>query len=129
MEAIRILKGNGYRLAALELTDRSVDYRSLPYSHPFGIILGHEVAGVTRPLLENADYIVEIPLIGRKNSLNVATACGVVLFEILRQWGIGGGEPDGPEHDGGERGGDERGDDCDGGAAARDRSGEGGEVG
>jgi 23S rRNA (guanosine2251-2'-O)-methyltransferase len=86
MEAIRILKGSGYALAALELTDRSVDYRSLPYPRPLALILGHEVAGVTRPVLEAADWIVEVPLRGRKNSLNVATACGIVLFEILRQW-------------------------------------------
>ncbi len=86
MEAIRILKSNGFALAALELTDRSVDYRSLPYPQPIALILGHEVAGVTRPVLEKVDWIVEVPLRGRKNSLNVATTAGVVLFEILRQW-------------------------------------------
>jgi tRNA G18 (ribose-2'-O)-methylase SpoU len=88
MEAIQIVKASGYALAALELTNRSVDYRSLPYPRPIALILGHEVAGVTRPVLELADWIVEIPLRGRKNSLNVATACGVVLFEILRQWEV-----------------------------------------
>jgi 23S rRNA (guanosine2251-2'-O)-methyltransferase len=86
MEAIRIVKASGYALAALELTDRSIDYRSIPYPSPLALILGHEVAGVTRPVLERADWIVEVPLRGRKNSLNVATACGIVLFEILRQW-------------------------------------------
>jgi tRNA G18 (ribose-2'-O)-methylase SpoU len=63
-----------------------VDYRSLPFPQPIALIVGHEVAGVTRPVLEEADYIVEIPLRGIKNSLNVATSFGVVLFEILRQW-------------------------------------------
>jgi len=87
MEAVRILRTQGYALAVLELTNRSVDYRSLPYPKPIAVILGHEVAGVTRPVLEAADWIVEIPLRGRKNSLNVATACGILLFEILRQWG------------------------------------------
>ncbi|MBD3162097.1 MAG: TrmH family RNA methyltransferase [Candidatus Eisenbacteria bacterium] len=86
MEAVEILKESGYRLAALELTDRSVDYRRIPYTPPVALILGHEVAGVTRPVLEAADWVVEIPMRGRKNSLNVATAAGVVLFEILRGW-------------------------------------------
>jgi tRNA G18 (ribose-2'-O)-methylase SpoU len=86
MEAIRQLKSSGFALAAMELTDRSVDYRSLPYPRPIALILGHEVAGVTRPVLEKVDWIVEVPLRGRKNSLNVATAAGIVLFEILRQW-------------------------------------------
>ena len=87
MDAIRILRSREYSLAALELTDRSVDYRSLTYPHPIALILGHEVAGVTRPVLEEADWVIQIPLRGQKNSINVATACGVVLFEILRQWG------------------------------------------
>jgi tRNA G18 (ribose-2'-O)-methylase SpoU len=86
LEAVRRLKEDGFRLAALELTDRSVDYRSLPYTPPLALILGHEVAGVTRPVLEMADWILEIPMRGRKNSLNVATAAGVVLFEVIRQW-------------------------------------------
>jgi tRNA G18 (ribose-2'-O)-methylase SpoU len=90
MEAVRVLKADGYRLAALELTDRSVDYRTIPYTPPLALILGHEVAGVTRPVLEAADWIIEIPMRGRKNSLNVATAVGVVLFEVLRQWEAGG---------------------------------------
>lgn len=86
MEAVRSLRSNGFALAALELTDRSVDYRSLPYPKPIALILGHEVAGVTRPVLEKVDWIVEVPLRGNKNSLNVATTCGIVVFEILRQW-------------------------------------------
>lgn len=86
MEAVEILKEDGFRLAALELTDRSVDYRSIPYAPPVALILGHEVAGVTRPVLEAADWILEVPMRGRKNSLNVATTAGIVLFEILRRW-------------------------------------------
>jgi tRNA G18 (ribose-2'-O)-methylase SpoU len=89
-EAVRLLRTRGYTLAALELTDRSVDYRSLPFPQPIALIVGHEVAGVTRPVLEEADLIVEIPLRGIKNSLNVATSFGVVLFEILRQWSARG---------------------------------------
>lgn len=86
MEAVRFLRERNYAIAALELTDQSADYRSLAYPRPIAIILGHEVAGVTRPVLENADWVVEIPLRGRKNSLNVATTAGILLFEVLRQW-------------------------------------------
>jgi tRNA G18 (ribose-2'-O)-methylase SpoU len=93
MEAIRLLRNQGFALAALELTDRSVDYRSLPYPKPLAFILGHEVAGVTRPVLEAVDWVVEIPLRGRKNSLNVATTCGIILFEVLRQWASPPPEP------------------------------------
>ncbi len=87
MEAIRSLRDRNYVLAALELTDQSVDYSGLTYPRPVAFILGHEVAGVTRPVLEAADWVIEIPLRGYKNSLNVATTAGILLFEVLRQWG------------------------------------------
>jgi tRNA G18 (ribose-2'-O)-methylase SpoU len=50
------------------------------------LVLGNEALGVDRSVLEQCDGIVEIPLRGYKNSLNVATACAVVMFEILRRW-------------------------------------------
>ena len=51
------------------------------------MVFGHETAGIGAEVLQEADGIVEIPLYGRKNSLNVANAFAVVVFEILRQWG------------------------------------------
>lgn len=90
LDALGLLREEGFAIAACELTDRSVDYRSIPYRKPLALILGHEVAGVSRPCLEAADWIIEIPMRGRKNSLNVATTCGIVVFEILRQWDASG---------------------------------------
>jgi 23S rRNA (guanosine2251-2'-O)-methyltransferase len=52
------------------------------------LILGNEVSGVDTELLESMDFIVEIPMYGVKNSLNVASCAPVVLYEILRQWDI-----------------------------------------
>ena len=49
-------------------------------------MLGNEALGVDREVLEACDEIIEIPVFGYKNSLNVASAGAVVLFEILRQW-------------------------------------------
>jgi tRNA C32,U32 (ribose-2'-O)-methylase TrmJ len=50
------------------------------------LILGNEVTGVDTAVLELCDKIIEIPTFGLKNSLNVASACPVVVFEVLRQW-------------------------------------------
>jgi tRNA G18 (ribose-2'-O)-methylase SpoU len=49
-------------------------------------VFGHEVDGVRPELLERCDTHVRIPMLGRKHSLNVATAGGVVIFELLRKY-------------------------------------------
>ena len=79
------LRAGGFRILAVELTDRSVSYTRADYPVDTALIFGHEVAGVAVPVLELADQVIEIPMFGRKNSLNVATSVGVVLFEILRR--------------------------------------------
>jgi len=51
------------------------------------LFLGNEVSGVDTDILQELDHVVEIPMFGSKNSLNVAACAPVVLYEILRQWG------------------------------------------
>ena len=51
------------------------------------IELGHEVTGVDTEIMPLLDHVVEIPMYGAKNSLNIASCAPVVLYEILRQWG------------------------------------------
>jgi 23S rRNA (guanosine2251-2'-O)-methyltransferase len=50
------------------------------------LVLGNEVTGVDTDLLPMLDMIVEIPMFGAKNSLNIAACAPVVLYEIIRQW-------------------------------------------
>ena len=54
-------------------------------SYGVALIVGNENTGVDTDLMEASDMIVEIPTYGVKNSLNVASALPVVLFEVLRQ--------------------------------------------
>ncbi len=53
---------------------------------PCALLFGHEVDGLTEPLRELADTHVRIPMLGQKHSLNVATAGGVVIYELLRKY-------------------------------------------
>jgi bidirectional [NiFe] hydrogenase diaphorase subunit len=53
---------------------------------PLCLIFGHEVDGVGEELSAMCDTHIRIPMLGRKHSLNVATAGGVVLFELLRKY-------------------------------------------
>lgn len=53
---------------------------------PVCILFGHEVDGIRPELLNLCDTHVRIPMLGIKHSLNVATAGGVVLYELLRKY-------------------------------------------
>ncbi|OGG06377.1 MAG: hypothetical protein A3F83_11900 [Candidatus Glassbacteria bacterium RIFCSPLOWO2_12_FULL_58_11] len=86
-EAIEKLKAQGLPLFALETTSKSVSLYRTKIPRPVALILGNEALGLSRETLAAADRIIEIPLLGYKNSLNVSVALGIALFEILRQWG------------------------------------------
>lgn len=90
-DALAFLKEEypNFTLIGMETTESSVEYTQFEYP-PEGIvlILGNEVTGVDPDVLTALDKIVEIPMFGAKNSLNVAACAPVVLYEIIRQWGI-----------------------------------------
>ncbi len=77
---------NGYELAAIETSPRAVDLFDWVPRFPVCLVFGHEVDGVTPELLERCDSFVRIPMLGSKFSLNVATAGGVALYELLRKY-------------------------------------------
>lgn len=77
------LKKEGFQIIAVEQSERAVDYRTVRLKDKAAIILGNEVDGVGANLLKFADMIAEIPLHGRKESLNVSVAAGVALFRMV----------------------------------------------
>lgn len=90
VEALRREKPS-WSLVGLETTERSILYTDLKYhvdEENAGtiLILGNEVTGVDTEIMPLLDHVVEIPMFGAKNSLNVASCGPVVLYEILRQW-------------------------------------------
>ena len=88
LAAVDHLRDRGIAVWALETTSASRSYTAVEYPRPVGLVLGNEALGVDRAVLERCDQLVEIPMYGYKNSLNVAAACAVVVFEILRQWEV-----------------------------------------
>jgi tRNA G18 (ribose-2'-O)-methylase SpoU len=81
---IKQLKKDGYEIFALEQSKRSVPYYSvrLRGDARVAIVLGNEVKGLSPSILRAADRILEIPMLGEKESLNVAVAFGVVAFSL-----------------------------------------------
>jgi len=79
------LKKEKYFLIGIEQDKNSVDYRKLKTkSYKLkAFILGAEVTGIPKNILKKCDVIAEIPMKGKKESLNVSVACGVLLFRVL----------------------------------------------
>lgn len=70
----------------METTSLSQRYSTIRYPQKIALVVGNELTGVDPRVIEIADVVAEIPTFGVKNSLNVASALPVVLFEVLRQW-------------------------------------------
>jgi len=82
--ALRVLAADGYRIVALETSPEAVDLFTWSPDWPVCLVLGHEREGIDRGLAPLLDTVIRIPMLGRKGSLNVATAAGVALYELLR---------------------------------------------
>jgi 23S rRNA (guanosine2251-2'-O)-methyltransferase len=82
-EAIVALKGEGYAICALEITDQAVPYYAFGYPARVCLVLGHEDHGVTRQTLALCDAAVFVPMYGKGRSLNVHVCLGVVCYHIL----------------------------------------------
>ena len=80
------LRASGYEIAAIETTPHAVDLFEWVPSFPVCIVFGHEVDGIRPEVGARCDTHIRIPMLGSKHSLNVATAGGVVLFELLRKY-------------------------------------------
>jgi tRNA G18 (ribose-2'-O)-methylase SpoU len=83
VDAVRYLKNQNIPVWAAETTSRSVPYDEAEYPSPLGIIFGNEALGVSAAALGICDGLVEIPLHGFKNSINVAASCAVIGFAAL----------------------------------------------
>ena len=86
VDAVADLGKRNIPVFALETTSHSKTYTDLSFPRPVALVFGNEALGVSREVMDACDELVEIPVFGYKNSLNVASACAVVLFELLRQW-------------------------------------------
>ncbi|OHA88514.1 MAG: hypothetical protein A2653_01950 [Candidatus Zambryskibacteria bacterium RIFCSPHIGHO2_01_FULL_43_25] len=82
-EVVNSLKEKGFFIVAIEQSDKSVDYKTVRPSLKTAFVFGNEVDGLPRSLLSLADIVAEIPMKGRKESLNVSVAAGISIFRIL----------------------------------------------
>lgn len=88
IEILSILKKDGFKILSIELDKNSKDYRELFFlwDEKICLILGNEVVGVNRKILDISDEIYMIPMLGKKESLNVSVAWWIVMYACL--WGF-----------------------------------------
>ena len=84
IEVIHSLKKEGFTIISVEVDPRAVPYSSIRYPEKTCLIMGHELIGVNQDILNESDYIAQIPMHGEKNSLNVAVSYGIVVYESIR---------------------------------------------
>jgi len=85
LDLVKKLKEDGLKIIALEQDESSIDYKEVKVSENTAIILGTEVTGLDKEILDLCDIIAEIPMEGKKESLNVSVATGVFLFRIFNK--------------------------------------------
>lgn len=81
---IKELKEQNFKILALEQDEHSVSLENFKSPTQFALIVGNEVDGVSKKVLDNCDAILEIKMKGEKESLNVSVATGIALFSLLK---------------------------------------------
>ena len=81
---VKRLKEGGYEIIGIEQDARARDYRSYRAADKTVFVLGNEVRGLSKQLRDCCDVILEIPMRGAKESLNVSVAAGIILFSALQ---------------------------------------------
>lgn len=87
---ITTLKKKGYEIVALEQDERSRKCTSYRPKKSVALIVGNEVRGLDKKILDQCDVLIEIPMRGQKNSLNVSVAAGIALYQIMGTMEKGG---------------------------------------
>lgn len=84
-KAIQKLRKNlpNIQIIAIEQSKNSIPYTQYKPTFPLALIVGNETYGVSKEILETADYILEIPMFGVNKSLNVMVSLAIVLFRII----------------------------------------------
>jgi tRNA G18 (ribose-2'-O)-methylase SpoU len=86
LEAVDLLKNQGYAIVSAEQAEETVSLQDLnKKSHPkMAFIFGNEVFGVNQEVISKSDFVLEIPQFGTKHSFNISVSVGIVLWEAVK---------------------------------------------
>jgi len=84
LDIIEKLKKSWCKIIVLEQDKTSIDFREInKLESDICIVLGNEITWVNRDIIKNADILVEIPMLWQKQSLNVATSAGILMYKFV----------------------------------------------
>ncbi|MDQ3244864.1 MAG: TrmH family RNA methyltransferase [bacterium] len=83
IDLLNDLKRDEYYVIAIEQDENSINYKEINIKDKNVFLVGNEVTGIDKEILKLCDVVAEIPMKGKKESLNVATSFGIALFRIL----------------------------------------------
>ncbi len=82
LKLIKRLKLEGVKIIALENNKTAINIKKFKAKFPMALVLGEEVRGVSKAILKLCDNVVQIPMYGKKESLNVSVAFGIAAYEV-----------------------------------------------
>ena len=80
---IKDLKEKGFWVVGTDMN--GTDYRDIDYKGKIALVIGNEGSGMSKLIKESCDFIAEIPMYGKVNSLNASVAAGIMIYEVVRQ--------------------------------------------
>lgn len=80
--AIQEARDDGFKIIVIEQSEKALNLYHYRPTGPIAIVMGNEVDGVSGEILSLADTVLELPMLGAKESLNVAVAAGIVLYQL-----------------------------------------------
>lgn len=87
LELTRQLRADGWVIVAIEQVEGSTllnDFET-DENKRYAFVFGNEVAGVADPVVQEADWVVEVPQYGTKHSLNIAVTVGIICWDFLQK--------------------------------------------
>lgn len=85
IQLIKQLKEDNVQIVSAEITDKSNSVFKSNFTKDTCIILGNEKDGVSQDALNLSDQVIHIPQFGKKDSLNISVAAGIVIYEYVRK--------------------------------------------
>lgn len=84
---LQTLKKRGYKILSLEITTTSIDIEKFEVNpqDKICLILGSETDGICQQLLDESDATIHIPMHGKSSSMNVANACSIAAYELIKK--------------------------------------------
>jgi len=83
-DIVSLLKKNGVKIIAMELTETAIEISSADFSGNVCLVMGNEISGVSPEILDLCDEVVYIPMKGKKQSMNVSVAGSIGIWEMMK---------------------------------------------